>query len=160
MCRFHRNKLNVFSRAPRSQATSERQVIFLIANPAPKKYSFRFVCTTIHLFNTRKILESAHVSQVLDLIGLWEPTSPLVRKATLGSTVCSLPPGAKFAPVGKFSLWKQNSTLGQSAPGAMFAPGGKVRPWVQKSSLGTKFTPWGKIRPGGQNSPRVGKIRP
>ena len=110
LCLVHRLKLNVSSRAPRSRTTSERQVTFLIDDPAPKITVTVFFCTSIHLFTTRKILESVHVSQVLNLIGLWEPTSSLVRKVTLVSTVCSLPPGAKFAPLCKFCLWKQNST--------------------------------------------------
>ena len=150
LCLFHRNKLNVSSRTPRSQATSERQVTFLIGDPTPRNYSYRFVCTSIHLFNTRKILEV----RMSDLIGLWEPTSPLVRKATLESTVCSLTPGAKFAPVCKFCVWKQNSTLRKSAPG------GNVRTRWKSSPLGAKIVPGDKVHPFGQNSPLVSKIRP
>ena len=36
LCLVHRLKLNVSSRAPRSQTTSERQVTFLIDDPAQK----------------------------------------------------------------------------------------------------------------------------
>ena len=58
------------SGAKRSQTASERQVAFLIDDLPTKKYSYRIVCTPIQLFNTRKVLKNAHVSQILVLIGL------------------------------------------------------------------------------------------
>ena len=112
------------------------------------------LCLTVSLssqiLNSRKFIEYAHVSQVLDFIGLQEPTLSSVKKLLLGAQfgVCpqgqSLLPAANFTPGSKILPKKRIPPLGAIfAPGGKDHPGDKDRPQGQNQSLGAKLSPEG-----------------
>ena len=72
---------------------------------APENVHLPCFPSSIRLFHARKILGNTYDTQVLPLIGLWGPIWPLLKTATLRSTVL------QFVPRGKVYPWWQTLFL-------------------------------------------------